>query len=518
LRPIGALGELFAGGDGLARGYLAQPALTAERFVPDPFGEMPGGRMYRTGDRVRWRADGALLFAGRADHQVKLRGYRIEPGEIEALLVARPEIAQAVVVPRGRPEQELRLVAYLVAEGGSAIEVTALRAALEATLPRYMVPSAFVVLDALPLTANAKIDRAALPEPSRERGAEPGFLAPRSRDEWLLARIWEELLDVAPVGLDDDFFALGGHSLLAIRLRARVRQVLGRELTLHEVLDDPTVRGMARALGREAQATQGPSDLLVPFRTSGSRPPLFSVHAAGGHGFAFHALARALDAELPFYALKAADFDHPERLGHDRIEAMASAYLEAVRTVQPAGPVSLAGWSFGGVVAYEMARQLGPSGVRALILIDPPIPGSRGTVARASGRALRRSFARELGLAVPARGADGLDELLRRAVEAGTVPAALTLDELARLYGIFERHVRALVAYRPQPAPCEAVWIEPTEGNRVARRTYWQAQAGAGCAVAVPGDHFTMVRAPHVTTLAAVVGQQLEAADQESAA
>jgi thioesterase domain-containing protein len=278
-----------------------------------------------------------------------------------------------------------------------------------------------------------------------------------------------------------------------------VRQVLGRELTLHEVLDDPTVRGMARALSREAQATQGPSDLLVPFRTFGSRPPLFSVHAAGGHGFAFHALARALDAELPFYALKAADFDHPERLGHDRIEAMASAYLEAVRTVQPAGPVSLAGWSFGGVVAYEMARQLGPSGVRALILIDPPIPGARGPVARASGRALRRSFARALGLAVPARGAEGL-------------------DEQDRLYGIFERHVRALVAYRPQPAPCEAVWIEPTEGNRVARRTYWQARAGAGCAVAVPGDHFTMVRAPHVTTLAAVVGQQLEAADQESAA
>ncbi|MFK0114250.1 phosphopantetheine-binding protein, partial [Streptomyces sp. NPDC091217] len=241
LRPVpaGVAGELYVAGAGLARGYLNRPGLTAGRFVACPFGA--GERMYRTGDLVRWLGEGELEYVGRADDQVKVRGFRIEPGEIEAVLAEHPEVAQAAVVVR--TDKGPRLVAYTVPVTGQVVRPDVLRARLRERLPEYMVPSAFVVLDALPLTPNGKLDRRALPAPERQPAA-PGR-APRTATEHLIAGLFAEMLGVAEIGLDDSFFDLGGHSLLATRLIARVRSILGVELRLGDLFDAPTVAELA---------------------------------------------------------------------------------------------------------------------------------------------------------------------------------------------------------------------------------------------------------------------------------
>ncbi|HEX2164652.1 MAG TPA: amino acid adenylation domain-containing protein, partial [Thermoanaerobaculia bacterium] len=273
LRPVppGVPGELVLGGDGLAWGYLGRPGLSAERFVPEPFGGR-GERVYRTGDRVRWLAGGAVEFLGRFDDQVKIRGFRIEPGEVEAALAADPEVAQAAVVVRGEAADR-RLVGYLVPRGSApGAEVAArVRERLGSALPAYMVPSVLVPLEALPLTPNGKVDRRALPAPEPAGQAE--HVAPRTAAEAALAGLWSELLGVERVGVHDDFFALGGHSLLATRVVARAREVLGVELAVRTVFESPTVAGLARAV---ALATASPAPPLVPVDRGGELPLSFA--------------------------------------------------------------------------------------------------------------------------------------------------------------------------------------------------------------------------------------------------
>jgi len=241
--PVGVPGELLIGGIGLARGYVARPALTAERFVPDPFRSEPGARLYRTGDLVYWRADGQLVFLGRIDAQVKLRGYRIEPGEIEAALLQQPEVRQAVVLVRAD-----RLMAYVTPQPEQTFTTAALEAALRRTLPDYMLPSAWIVLDTLPLTPNGKVDRAALPDPEQTRSAATPFVMPRNSLEVVLAGIWADLLAVEPIGVQDNFFKLGGHSLLAAQFLARLYEAFGIEIPLRTLFESPTVAEFAEAL------------------------------------------------------------------------------------------------------------------------------------------------------------------------------------------------------------------------------------------------------------------------------
>ncbi|HEX8696795.1 MAG TPA: amino acid adenylation domain-containing protein, partial [Longimicrobium sp.] len=238
--PIGIPGELYLGGDSLARGYLARPALTAERFSPDPFATVPGARVYRTGDRVRWLADGGIEFLGRTDEQVKIRGFRIEPGEVEAVLSDHADVREAVVVVREDAPGDRRLVAYVVADEPAAVTPAELRAHLKGRLPEYMVPSAVVVLESLPLTPSGKVARRALPEPEYA-AAEERHVAPRTPTEEVLAGIWAEVLRLERVGVHDNFFDLGGHSLMATRMVSRIRAVLSVELPLRALFEGPTV-------------------------------------------------------------------------------------------------------------------------------------------------------------------------------------------------------------------------------------------------------------------------------------
>ncbi|HVH11426.1 MAG TPA: amino acid adenylation domain-containing protein, partial [Longimicrobium sp.] len=268
--PVGIPGELFIGGEGLARGYLRRPALTAERFTPDPHSGPPGARLYRTGDRVRWLADGNLEFLGRADHQVKLRGYRIETGEVEAALTAVPGVRDACVMVREDVPGDRRLVAYVAADEAAVGGAAGLRARLQAELPEHMVPGAFVLLEALPLNPNGKLDRRALPAPSR--GADDAYAAPRTPVEEVLAGIWSDVLGVERVGVAESFFELGGHSLLATRVVSRVRQALAVELPLRALFEAPCVADLARRV--EALRDDGSAVLppVVPVDRDGAVP------------------------------------------------------------------------------------------------------------------------------------------------------------------------------------------------------------------------------------------------------
>ncbi|RYZ33087.1 MAG: amino acid adenylation domain-containing protein, partial [Myxococcaceae bacterium] len=267
--PVGVPGALYVGGDGLAWGYLNRPDLTAERFIPHPFATQPGARLYSTGDRVRWQVDGTLEFLGRTDFQVKLRGFRIEPGEVEAVLRQAPRVQEAVVLARKDASGDKRLVAYVVpaGEGGDS---SALKAFVQKQLPEYMVPTAWVELSSLPLSANGKVDRKALPAPEAPRVSDATVVAPRNAMEKALAAIWAEVLHLESVGIHDDFFELGGHSLLATQVVSRIRSTLGVELPLGDLFSAPTVATLAEKLG-SARRTQAPPLVRMERTTA---PPL----------------------------------------------------------------------------------------------------------------------------------------------------------------------------------------------------------------------------------------------------
>ncbi|MGZ9928641.1 amino acid adenylation domain-containing protein [Streptomyces sp. NC-S4] len=372
LRPVpaGVAGELYLAGAGLARGYFGRPALTAERFVADPFGE-PGTLMYRTGDLVRWRGDAQIDYLGRADDQVKIRGFRIELGEVESAVAAQPGVAAAAVVVHTGPTGVKRLVAYTVASAAEAPEPAALRARLSATLPEYMVPSAFVELSALPLTVNGKVDRAALPAP--DFGDAGGGRAPKDAREELLCAVFAEVLGLERVGAEDNFFELGGHSLLAMRLVGRIRAELGTPVQVGAVMAAPTVADLAARIGSDAR--RDALRVLMPLRERGTAAPLFCFHPASGFAWQYTGLLRHLDADRPVYGLQSPGLAGAQPEVAD-VAALAELYLAEIRTVQPEGPYHFLGYSFGGTVAQTLAALLQERGeeVAFLGLLDayPP--------------------------------------------------------------------------------------------------------------------------------------------------
>ncbi|MEV0333175.1 amino acid adenylation domain-containing protein [Nocardia sp. NPDC050717] len=444
--PVGVSGELYLAGAQLARGYFARPDLTADRFVADPFagagrsaGESArphGARMYRTGDLVAWTADGELEYRGRTDFQVKIRGFRIELGEIEAALLAVPMVANAAVLAQSDPRLGDRLVAYVVPAQDAEITGASVKAAVAQVLPSYMVPAAFVVLDRLPLNANGKLDRAALPAPAIEPRT---YREPVGENEIAVAEVFGEVLGVQRPGRDDDFFSLGGNSLLATRVVHRLRERTGTELTVAAFFADPTVTGLADRLGAGSAALGGDLDAALattlPLRRGGDVAPLFCLHPVSGLAWAYAGLAPYLPEDRPIIGIQSPALRDPDYRPASADE-LIEHYLTEIRATQPHGPYHLLGWSLGGVLAEAVATRLQAAGeqVATLTMLDS-LPGA--DLAH-FGAELRDAF-RELGipeqqLPAPERlaalGDDALAAL--HAALAGSTPISL-----ARFVGMY---------------------------------------------------------------------------------
>ncbi|HYT87749.1 MAG TPA: amino acid adenylation domain-containing protein [Gemmataceae bacterium] len=405
--PVGVVGELLIGGDGLARGYLNRPELTQEKFIPDTFvspsppppprsgegekntvssspsplrggggGEGSGPRMYRTGDLARYLPDGTIECLGRVDHQVKIRGYRIELGEIETVLGQQPGVKTNVVVARKDESGADYLAAYIIPQPGTECRPDDLRKALQARLPEYMVPSYFVTLESFPLTPNGKIDRKALPAPQQGGDGKAGrtIVPPRDDAQRDLLPIWEEVLKVKPISITDNFFELGGHSFLAAVLIAKIKQQLGHTLPLGTLFTAPTIEKLAHILTQSLEA--GTESSIVPLQEEGNKPPLFMIAGVGGHVFTFHKFARLLGHDQPVYGFKAIGVDGVHKTP-ETIEEMAAYYIREIAAQRLKGPYVLSGYSIGAVVAYELAVQLRALGhkVPALVVFDMFAPG-----------------------------------------------------------------------------------------------------------------------------------------------
>ncbi|WP_344097895.1 amino acid adenylation domain-containing protein, partial [Streptomyces stramineus] len=453
--PPGVTGEMYVAGEGLAHGYLGRHALTAERFVADPFAHLfgeRGSRMYRSGDLARRRADGNLDYFGRADHQVKIRGFRIELGEIEGVLADHPDVADAAVVVREDTPGDKRLVAYAVPARDTT--PAALREHTAGELPVHMVPSAVVLLDRLPLTANGKLDRKALPAPDLAAAVTDGR-APRGPREEQLCEIFAEVLGLPRVGVDDNFFDLGGHSLLAVRLAGRLKTALGAEVGIGTVFQAPTPAALDAAL--DASDRTDELDVLLPLRPaaedgSSSQAPLYCVHPAGGLSWCYAGLIRHLPADVPIYGMQAQGVG-PATAADPlpaTLEELAAHYVDRLREVQQDGPYRLLGWSTGGIIAQAMATRLQDLGheVELLAILDAyPAEGFRELPVPDQAEAL------EALLAMGGYGPDSLEgkpfelahvtEVLRR---EGSPLASLddaTIEALNRTYLNTNHLVRA---------------------------------------------------------------------------
>jgi len=363
--PIGVEGELYIGGAGLARGYLNRPELTAEKFVPDPFSGITGGRLYKSGDRCRWRPDGNLEFVGRIDRQIKLRGFRIELGEIEAALCKHQDVKDSVVAVKQRKGAEKSLIAYVVANGlGREAELRgALKGHLRGFLPEYMVPAEYAFLERLPLTTNGKIDRKALPEPE-ERYRFETYVAPRNATEQILAKIWANVLGRERIGIHENFFDLGGHSLLAVRMVAEVEMLIGRRLSISALFQAPTVAALAQLLAKKESTPAGSAGesrtanrSIVPIRPEGSKPPLFFLHTVSGEVLLYRHLVPHFKIDQPIFGIRATQVDN-DPASVASIEELAATYIREIIEVCPEGPYHLVGYSYGGLLAFEIARQL----------------------------------------------------------------------------------------------------------------------------------------------------------------
>jgi thioesterase domain-containing protein/acyl carrier protein len=527
--PAGVQGEIHLGGRCLMRGYLGAPELTAERLIPDP--ERPGEMLYRTGDLGYQLADGPVVCLGRADNQVKVRGFRVEPAEVELAIagIVVDGIREVAVVARNRDGVDGYLAAFLVGQP-SAVDLSKVRSALRARLPEHLVPSYIGWLPELPKTPSGKRDDAALravpltePPPSAAR-------APRDGYEASMVEMLSSLLSREHVGVDDNFFDLGGTSLTAMRLVMMVEKRYRMDIPLSTFISAPTVAGLARRL-RDERAT-ATFDPLVRIRAAGHRPPLFLVHPIGGNVLCYVPLSRHLAAGQPVYALQAAGADAGTAPASS-IPEIAAGYLRAIRRIQPRGPYTVGGWSFGGFVALEMARQLQQQGERVdrLIVLDSIAlePGR----ARADEKTLLEWFFWELlhtdpggdrpPIVIPASlttDAARFDFILENAVAAGALPPDSATGGVHRLFAIFRANWHAMIDYRPDRTDLDITLIRASDplptvlepAHRAAGSMHghptngWSTvTTGAVRVHDVPGDHLQILQEPYVKAVAAAI-------------
>jgi amino acid adenylation domain-containing protein len=485
--PVGVPGELHIGGVGVAKGYLNLPQLTAEKFIPDTFSNDPSARMYKTGDLARYLPSGDLEFVGRRDNQVKIRGFRVEAGEIESVLTRHPGVNESAVVLREDATGNKRLVGYVVRSQQGTVSESELRRHVKKHLPEYMVPSEFVFLESMPLTPNGKVNRRALPVSKFDESLDSTATVAASNPlQAQLIKIWEELLGRKPIGLRDNFFELGGHSLLAARLMHRIKQVHGKTLPLAALLKAPTVEQLAAVLQDDFSDHWSP---LVAMQPEGSKPPFFCVHGVGGNVVGFHELARRMKPDYPFYGLQSQGLDGRRPL-YTRIEDMAARYVEEVRTVQARGPYHLGGFSFGGVVAYEMARQLRLQGedVGVVVLLDTyasnPKPVKFTDLLRDPSQVKLNQLPTELR------------KKFRRTLLAWRLPEVLKK--------VMRTNAHAVEQYRLQPYSGKVVLLRAGDSWRVAEDPYgkWAQLIGELETFEIGGAHMDILREPQVGLLA----------------
>lgn len=539
--PIGVPGELYIGGIGVGRGYLNDPARTIAAFIEDPFTQSPitrhtpqGPRLYKTGDMARYlpplvggtpgladRQIANIEFLGRQDYQVKIRGFRIELEDIEQALLTHEGVHDAVVLARQDKPGELgvQLVAYFVGDADSAT----LQQHLAQRLPEYMLPAALVALPAMPLTPHGKIDRRALPAPVYA-SATRDLVPAETLDEMRLLLVWQRVLGVQPIGVEDNFFELGGHSLLAPQLIYQMRQTLQRDFSLQQLFATPTIRSL---LQRVAQP-QVPVTSFVPLRSGepgkcGERAPLFLIHAISGLVFPFTALLPYLAATQPVYALQARGI-YDELAPFSSLDALAAATIQEMKTIQPHGPYAIAGWSFGGLVAFEIARQLASAGetIAFLGIIDayPGLSAQAMTQALATPQAQLHAFVDLLLNAIGGDQPSLPEELFCKAlaqaepvewllVQINQQRPWLALDPaiMKRIWRTLKHNGQLLQAYQPRPFPGMITLFSAEASAPVDGLRRWQALTPHPVQrIWVNGEHNTMLNPPQVEKL----GRELE--------
>lgn len=536
--PDGVLGELYVSTTSMATGYYGQSKRTAEHFVPDIFSPREGQRLYRTGDLGRRRTDARLEFCGRRDARIKIHGARVEPGEIEAFLLQHEQVREAAV--NIREENGLRpgLVAFIASKEEALGSTEELRQYLSERLPEAMLPIEYIQVPAIPRTAEGKPDWDALIKLAEKVDGTSGdaspYVAPRNHIEEQLAEIWSETLDVERVGVDDSFFKLGGHSMLATMVVAQVIDTFQVDLPVRRLFDAPTIAQLAKVIEQltvDNHALADETPILVKMQKKGAAAPLFCVHPVGGHVFCYADLAKALGEEQPFYALQAPS---PERVGGSltTIEAIANLYLQEIRNVQPHGPYFLGGWSVGGVIAWQIAKQVRLEGeaIGLLALIDTNLPLRNRSGDKTEEIPLLPAFALDVCQLLGKDYREVADRFLRLDEReqyemifdelqiAGVLPQDPVVAKrmLNEFYDVFQRNARASREYQLTPMEQEIVVCEASEG-RAGRHLgeQWEDWAAKVDSVIIPGNHYTILKQPNVSILSDYLSSALQNAKVE---
>ncbi|MCU7500528.1 MAG: amino acid adenylation domain-containing protein [Ignavibacteria bacterium] len=508
LVPAGCVGELYIGGPGLARGYLNMPGLTAEKFIPNPYACCPGERIYRTGDLVRLLPEGNIEYIDRIDQQVKIRGFRVELGEIESVIRSFPGVCDAVVLARGNNSQDRKIVAYIIPDEEAELDIPELKKSCSLVLPDYMTPSRFTFLKEFPLNGSGKIDQKALPEPEGElTDKKLTYVAPNDTWECSLVRLYEEILDVHPVGIKDSFFELGGHSLLAIRLMDLIQERLHRTIPLVTIYQNPAIESLAPFLRLDDERKQS---LIIDMKKNGSMEPLFFVHPSGGSVHWYSDLAKQIDTEIPFFGIQAIGIDGKNKLD-DSIEVMASRYVGDILQRQPRGPYYIGGWSFGVIPAFEVACQLMALGaqVNMLALLDcgPTIPYEEpGDSAEQLAVMFQKHFQVDPDFLRQMDEQERFAYVFKLAKKNGIIPFFIRLPEFSFYIQILKTNQLAWRSYKIKTYPGQITFFRSEESRAdpsLAPDMGWGKYSSKPVNVIdVPGSHISMMQPPEVRTLA----------------